>query len=109
LTFLAAKLSFFIQLKELLAQPTMPLVQAKGSLVWRLGLRRHSAALECRIQKPTAHPPFIIPAKQFVCAKCCPAAVTAVAPGIKSRFRTFVHLIKASPNYNLAIGQGARH
>src|SRR5665213_2502457 len=34
-----------------------------------------------------------------------PAAVPAVAPGIEFRFRSLVQLIKASPNYNAAIGQ----
>ena len=41
-------------------------------------------------------------------------ALTTVAPGIEARFRALVQLIKANPNYNVAIGQalgieGAQH
>jgi len=38
-------------------------------------------------------------------APVLPAAVTAVAPGIEARFRALVKQIKASKNYNTAIGQ----
>ena len=34
-----------------------------------------------------------------------PTAVPAVAPGVEARFRARVQLIKASPNYNAAIGE----
>lgn len=45
------------------------------------------------------------PASGAPVAPVFPAAVPAVAPGIEVRFRALVQLIKASPNYNAAIGQ----
>ncbi len=38
-------------------------------------------------------------------APVLPAAIPSVTPGIESRFRALVQLIKASPAYNVAIGQ----
>lgn len=45
------------------------------------------------------------PASGAPVAPMFPAAVPAVAPGIETRFRALVQLIKANPNYNEAIGQ----
>jgi hypothetical protein len=45
------------------------------------------------------------PAGAPVAPPVFPAVVPAVAPGIESRFRALVRQIKASPNYNPAIGE----
>jgi len=44
------------------------------------------------------------PASGAPVAPVFPTAVAAVAPGIEVRFRAFVQLIKANPNYNESIG-----
>jgi hypothetical protein len=45
------------------------------------------------------------PASGAPIAPVLPTVVTAVAPGVESRFRALVQLIKANPNYNPTIGE----